>query len=796
MALDLDSAFEANGRSLGALIGSLLVGALANAAGVGGGAIYIPLFHVIVGFALKPSTVLSQAVITAGAIISVGLKLPNRHPAFPQASLIDFTIVLALTPILLVGVSAGVLLNVLLAEWLITFLLLILLALLSVQSVTKGVKLWQQESRAFQAERCVQLPLYLCPETRRPPSGELHTDAYASLDCLEGCGPGSALTAQDGSSSSSRGQEQDGGHLTPGSQPTHPASAAYVPFTYRSVFNAIYSLESFEGLDYSSAGAPWQTRHGGGGGVFQSRPSFSLHARADRRARSGLGDIGETSELRSAQHSQRLLLLQRQGSSDAPAHSPSTTQSQSHTLCEPPAAGPDNASCSPPIRHSTDDARQAGDAHLSVSREEGPGGAPLRHRASHGGQSDSALNDHHTNTSRLLQQPDERTDPRGPASESWLLRRSAWRQRVHQHQHAALATDDPLALVHSNVEALDLSGWRAQDGAESAVRPTAAAAHTAAAVAAATARHTAATARHAAAAAAAPARPAGAPGSGGGAGSGAQCRYDPVTPSHDGGGNPYYTLNPLGCDAVRGPAQQAQPSWKRQADSGPPSKKKSCCFGCPPDVSALPCGLVAKTVGSWLLFVGLQLGKSVVRTCSSLYWGLYAAQVVAMLLISLTVIVTGRGPAVSTQSAGGEGASPTPSSPSSRGSRVACLGWGGGMLMGPLLLEMGIIPQVTSATSSVMVLFSSSAALIQFAILRLVNLDYALVFGAAGMVSAVLGVILSAVLLARLNRPSIIVISLSGVIVMGTGLVCIFGLMSAVKDLQSHQHGFGTLCPG
>lgn len=57
--------------------------------------------------ALKPSTVLSQAVITAGAIISVGLKLPNRHPIFPKASLIDFDIVLALTPVLLVGVSAG-----------------------------------------------------------------------------------------------------------------------------------------------------------------------------------------------------------------------------------------------------------------------------------------------------------------------------------------------------------------------------------------------------------------------------------------------------------------------------------------------------------------------------------------------------------------------------------------------------------------------------------------------------------------------------------------------------------------
>ncbi|MEW5312303.1 MAG: hypothetical protein WDW38_003946 [Sanguina aurantia] len=102
---------------------------------------------------------------------------------------------------------------------------------------------------------------------------------------------------------------------------------------------------------------------------------------------------------------------------------------------------------------------------------------------------------------------------------------------------------------------------------------------------------------------------------------------------------------------------------------------------------------------------------------------------------------------------------------------------------------------VTSATSTVMVLLSSSAALSEFAILRLVNLTYALVFGGAGMVSTVLGVALSSYLLARLNRPSILVIFLSGVMLLSTGLVCVFGLMSAVTELQGHQNSFQGLCP-
>lgn len=35
------------------------------------------------------------------------------------------------------------------------------------------------------------------------------------------------------------------------------------------------------------------------------------------------------------------------------------------------------------------------------------------------------------------------------------------------------------------------------------------------------------------------------------------------------------------------------------------------------------------------------------------------------------------------------------------------LGIGGGMITGPLLLEMGVLSQVTAATSSFMVLFTS-----------------------------------------------------------------------------------------
>ena len=80
------------------------VGSLASVAGVGGGAIFVPLFQSIVRFPLKESTALSQALITAGALVSVSLNLFSASPLDPCKTLIDFPLVVLLVPMLLVGV--------------------------------------------------------------------------------------------------------------------------------------------------------------------------------------------------------------------------------------------------------------------------------------------------------------------------------------------------------------------------------------------------------------------------------------------------------------------------------------------------------------------------------------------------------------------------------------------------------------------------------------------------------------------------------------------------------------------
>lgn len=62
---------------------------------------------VVMGFSVKMATALSQAVIAGGAVGSALYALSRHHPLDRSQPLIDFDLCLMLTPLLLLGVSAG-----------------------------------------------------------------------------------------------------------------------------------------------------------------------------------------------------------------------------------------------------------------------------------------------------------------------------------------------------------------------------------------------------------------------------------------------------------------------------------------------------------------------------------------------------------------------------------------------------------------------------------------------------------------------------------------------------------------
>merc|ERR1712173_236508 len=67
------------------------------------------------------------------------------------------------------------------------------------------------------------------------------------------------------------------------------------------------------------------------------------------------------------------------------------------------------------------------------------------------------------------------------------------------------------------------------------------------------------------------------------------------------------------------------------------------------------------------------------------------------------------------------------------------LGIGGGMIVSPLLIELGVIPTVAAATSAMAVMITSSSAMLQFLLLGFLQWDYTLFFMVVGIIGTFIG---------------------------------------------------------
>lgn len=95
------------------IVGSLLtilISGLSNSAGIGGGPLNTILLNVFFYFNTFKSIALAQVVIFGGSLMSIGLKIPARHPTRDRA-LIDYELIAYLISPLLAGTSLGVILH-------------------------------------------------------------------------------------------------------------------------------------------------------------------------------------------------------------------------------------------------------------------------------------------------------------------------------------------------------------------------------------------------------------------------------------------------------------------------------------------------------------------------------------------------------------------------------------------------------------------------------------------------------------------------------------------------------------
>ncbi|KAE8037895.1 hypothetical protein FH972_010448 [Carpinus fangiana] len=92
------------------------------------------------------------------------------------------------------------------------------------------------------------------------------------------------------------------------------------------------------------------------------------------------------------------------------------------------------------------------------------------------------------------------------------------------------------------------------------------------------------------------------------------------------------------------------------------------------------------------------------------------------------------------------------------------LGLGGGFILGPLFLEQGIPPQVSSATAPFAMSFSSSMSVVEYYLLKRFLVPYVLYFLGVATIAALVGQHVVTKVIAILGRASLIIFILAGTI--------------------------------
>ncbi|KAG2244567.1 hypothetical protein Bca52824_093578 [Brassica carinata] len=122
-------------------------------------------------------------------------------------------------------------------------------------------------------------------------------------------------------------------------------------------------------------------------------------------------------------------------------------------------------------------------------------------------------------------------------------------------------------------------------------------------------------------------------------------------------------------------------------------------------------------------------------------------------------------------------------------------GIGGGMLISPLLLQAGIPPQITAATTSFMVFFSATMSAVQYLLLGMQNTEAAYLFSLICFVASLLGLVLVQKAVAQFGRASIIVFSVGTVMSLSTVLMTSFGALDVWTDyVAGKDMGFKLPC--
>lgn len=123
------------------------------------------------------------------------------------------------------------------------------------------------------------------------------------------------------------------------------------------------------------------------------------------------------------------------------------------------------------------------------------------------------------------------------------------------------------------------------------------------------------------------------------------------------------------------------------------------------------------------------------------------------------------------------------------------LGIGGGLVMNPVMLELGVLPEISTATSSSLVFFTSSIAVIVFASGGAIDPEYGGFLFALAFVGSLIGVLVIKRIVTRSGRTSILVLLLAIILGLAAFIIVLYGsLRMSGNEGQTPGWGFRSFC--
>jgi len=118
------------------------------------------------------------------------------------------------------------------------------------------------------------------------------------------------------------------------------------------------------------------------------------------------------------------------------------------------------------------------------------------------------------------------------------------------------------------------------------------------------------------------------------------------------------------------------------------------------------------------------------------------------------------------------------------------MGIGGGMLITPIMMQVGMIPEVVVATSSITTFFSSIISTINYILVGKLLINYGLLYSFISALGSILGLKLSNIILSRFKRQSIIIFIVS--LILFTSIILL--VTNAITNNDLSEFKFNNFC--